>query len=310
MPRFLRVPFRLCSADDVPAIGNSSNIIFAPWQVTRLDEISGAWSKLLIADDYKNFLLSAYIWAIVESVFTTGRKFCSGGHNINLKAMRAAFLEYASEVDNPSRPGPTLRHVARWFAQGTALFGHFRRDQIAFRREARLEVEGLQRFCNIAADKSGTDFHQEMKSILEAALDLDEMLMSSKAIFLVHWPQDEQPDILQQFDIDKMESLAHTRELSSETMVKFLISPMLIKVGNADGCNYDTSCGKEEQEEWESNCRGMRLVGGTKSVSPRGGIDDAAQYYSFWKGVQIVDRLMEDGALRYVLVGGRSGAKD
>ncbi|PNP83352.1 hypothetical protein FNYG_03674 [Fusarium nygamai] len=207
----------------------------------RLSMVVPTWHKLLLNDDYKDLLIGAYLWTIVESVFTTGRKFCSGGHNINLKAMRAAFLEYASEVGNPSRPGPTLRHVARWFAQGTALFGHFfRRDQDAFRREARLEVERLQRFCNIAADKSGTDFHQEMKAILEAALDLDEMLMGSKAIFLVHWPQDGQSDILQQFDTDKMESLAHTSELSSKTIIRFFISPMLIKVGNADGCNYDS----------------------------------------------------------------------
>ncbi|EXA52289.1 hypothetical protein FOVG_00634 [Fusarium oxysporum f. sp. pisi HDV247] len=208
---------------------------------TRLDEVSTAWRKLLVVDDYKNFLIGAYIWTIVESVFTTGRKFCSGGHNIDLKAMRAAFLESASEVDNPSRPGPTLRHVARWFAQGTALFGHFfRRDQHAFRREARSEVDRLKLFCNITADKSGADFHQEMKAILEAALDLDEMLMSSKAIFLVRWPQDGQSKTLQRFDANQMESLAHTNELSSKTIVRFFISPMLIKIGNADGCNYDS----------------------------------------------------------------------
>ncbi|EWZ91049.1 hypothetical protein BFJ70_g13435 [Fusarium oxysporum] len=208
---------------------------------TRLDEVSTAWRKLLVIDDYKNFLIGAYIWTIVESVFTTGRKFCSGGHDIDLKAMRAAFLESASEVDNPSRPGPTLRHVARWFAQGTALFGHFfGRDQHASRREARSEVDRLKLFCNITADKSGTDFHQEMKAILEAALDLDEMLMSSKAIFLVRWPQDGQSKTLQRFDANQMESLAHTNELSSKTIVRFFVSPMLIKIGNADGCNYDS----------------------------------------------------------------------
>ncbi|KAF4958617.1 hypothetical protein FGADI_2314 [Fusarium gaditjirri] len=207
----------------------------------RLNEVSTAWRKLLVVDDYKNFLIGAYIWTIVKSVFTTGRKFCSGGHNIELKAMRAAFLESASEVDNPSRPGPTLRHVARWFAQGTALFGHFfGRDQNAFRRETRLEVERLKLFCNITADKSGTDFYQEMKAILEAALDLDEMLMSSKAIFSVRWPQDGQSETLQRFDATQMESLAHSSELSSNKIVRFFISPMLIKAGNADGCNYDS----------------------------------------------------------------------
>ncbi|KAF5589278.1 uncharacterized protein FSUBG_11190 [Fusarium subglutinans] len=207
----------------------------------RLNEVSGAWRKLLGVDDYKSFLIGAYIWTIVETVFTTGREFCSGGHNIDLKAMRAAFLEYAPEIDNPSRPGPTLRNVARWFAQGTALFGHFfGRDQNAFRREARLEVEILKSFCNINADKSGTDFQQEMKAILEAALDLDEMLMSSRAIFLVRWPQDGQSETLQRFDANQMESLAYTKEPSSKTIVGFFISPALIKIGNADGCNYDS----------------------------------------------------------------------
>ncbi|KAG7422330.1 hypothetical protein Forpe1208_v000680 [Fusarium oxysporum f. sp. rapae] len=147
---------------------------------------------------------------------------------------------FAPEVDNPSRPGPTLRHIARWFAQGTALFGHFfGRDQNAFRHEAHSEVERLKLFCNIDADKSGTDFQQEIKAILEAALDLDEMLMSSRAIFLVRWPQDEQSKILQRFDANQMDSLAHTNELSSKTIVRFFISPMLIKVGNADGFNCD-----------------------------------------------------------------------
>ncbi|KAI1032146.1 hypothetical protein LB504_000618 [Fusarium proliferatum] len=207
----------------------------------RLEDISPAWPKLLVVHDYKNFLIGAYIWTIVETIFTTGARFCSGGYNKDLKATRAAFLEYAPEVYNPSRPGPTLRNVARWFAQGTALFGHFfGRDQDAFRREARLEVEGLKQFCNITADKSGTDFHQEMKAILKAALDLDEMLMSSKAIFPVRWPQDGQSETLQHFDTNQMESLVHTKEPSPKTIIRFHISPMLIKLGNADGNNYDS----------------------------------------------------------------------
>ncbi|KAH7180924.1 hypothetical protein DER46DRAFT_641005 [Fusarium sp. MPI-SDFR-AT-0072] len=207
---------------------------------SRLNMVVPTWHKLLVNDEYKDLVIGAYLWAIVESVLMNGRKFCGGGHNINLKAMRTAFLGFAPEVDNPSRPGPTLRHIARWFAQGTALFGHFfGRDQNAFRHEAHSEVERLKLFCNIDADKSGTDFQQEIKAILEAALDLDEMLMSSRAIFLVRWPQDEQSKILQRFDANQMDSLAHTNELSSKTIVRFFISPMLIKVGNADGFNYD-----------------------------------------------------------------------
>ncbi|KAF5693352.1 hypothetical protein FDENT_2091 [Fusarium denticulatum] len=186
----------------------------------RLNMVVPTWHKLLLDDDYKDLLIGAYLWTIVEDVFMNGKKFCSDGHIINLKVMRTAFLELTPEIDNPSRPGPTLRHVAR--------------------REARLEVERLKLFCKINADNSGTDFRQDMKAVLEAALDLDEMLMGSRAIFLVRWPQDRQSRILQRFDANQMESLAHTKELSPKTIVKIFISPMLIKLGNADGNNYDS----------------------------------------------------------------------
>ncbi|KAF5653826.1 hypothetical protein F25303_1949 [Fusarium sp. NRRL 25303] len=207
----------------------------------RLNMIVPTWHKLLLNDDYKDLLICAYLWTIAEDVFMNGKKFCSDGHITNLKVMRTAFLELTPEIDNPSRPGPTLRHVARWFAQGTALFGHFfGRDQNAFRREARLEVERLKLFCNINADNSGTDFRQEMKAVLETALDLDEMLMGSRAIFMVRWPKDGESKTLQHFDTIQMESLAHTKEPSPKTIIRFFISPMLIKFGNADGNNYDS----------------------------------------------------------------------
>lgn len=78
-----------------------------------------------------------------------------------------------------------------------------------------------------------------MKSILETALDLDGMLMGSMAILSIQWLQTGQSKSLR-YDTDLMNSVAHTKELSPKTAVTFMISPVLLKMGNADGCNYDS----------------------------------------------------------------------
>jgi hypothetical protein len=133
-----------------------------------------------------------------------------------------------------------MRHVAKWSAQGTALLSHFYgRDKRAPKRRASIALDRLKQFCNIAAEKSGTDFLQEMKSIMETALDLDEMLMGSMAILSVYWPGTGQSKGLR-YDADGMDAMAHTKELSPKTAVVFTISPMLLKTGNANGCNYDS----------------------------------------------------------------------
>jgi hypothetical protein len=79
-----------------------------------------------------------------------------------------------------------------------------------------------------------------MKAILEAALDLDEMLKRCSVLDCPSWGQRTKKIALELIDANQMESLAHTNELSSKTIVRFFISPMLIKIGNADGCNYDS----------------------------------------------------------------------
>jgi hypothetical protein len=147
--------------------------------------------------------------------------------------------ELAPRTDRPLRLGPTMRHVAKWSAQGTALLSHFdQRDKKAPKRHASKELDRLKLFCNITAEKSGTDFLQEMKVILETALNLDEMLMGSMAILSTH-ELEHGPKSLR-YDADLMDVLAHTKELSPKTAVDFIISPMLLKTGNANGCNYDS----------------------------------------------------------------------
>jgi hypothetical protein len=147
----------------------------------------------------------------------------------------------APETDSPGRPGPSLRHVARWSAQGAALFEHFiGRNQKAFKRQAGIELERLKTFCDADSKNSDTDFLQEMKTVLGTAMDLDDMLMNSRAVFMVRWNESGHSTHAL-FNADKMEATAYSEKLSPETIVEIEISPMLVKTGNADGCNYDSS---------------------------------------------------------------------
>ncbi|KAG4294097.1 hypothetical protein FPRO06_00682 [Fusarium proliferatum] len=206
----------------------------------RLSMAVPRWNKLLLNDDHKEFVISAYLWAIVAEIIEEGSEIMGGDHGMNFKAIRAEFIGAAPEGDKPSGRGPTLRHVARWAAQGAALFGHFFvRNEQAFRIRAAWEIEGLKAFMAFPKDKPSADLLQEMKAIIDTALELDEMLMNSKAIFTIRRPESDGSKN-QRFDATEMEAFIQGKDLSSKTVVEFAISPMLIKMGNADGCNYDS----------------------------------------------------------------------
>ncbi|KAF9769154.1 hypothetical protein IL306_013481 [Fusarium sp. DS 682] len=206
----------------------------------RLSMAVPRWCKLLPDENHTEFIISAYLWAIVAEIIEDGSEILGGELGVNFKAIRNEFIGLAPEGDKPSGRGPTLRHVARWAAQGAAFLGHFFvRDEQAFRALAAAEIEELKAFCTLPKDKSSAPLLQEMKGIIEAAMELDEMLMNSKAIFTICWPETDSSK-KQRFDETKMEAFVHGKDLTSKTVVEFAISPMLMKMGNADGCNYDS----------------------------------------------------------------------
>lgn len=55
----------------------------------RFDSIVSSWPKLLVNNDYKEFIITAYLWAlVVEDIFQHGDKFWGGGFIGNLKNIR------------------------------------------------------------------------------------------------------------------------------------------------------------------------------------------------------------------------------
>ncbi|VZH87065.1 unnamed protein product [Fusarium fujikuroi] len=151
--------------------------------------------KLLLNDDHKEFVISAYLWAIVAEIIEEGSEIMGGDHGMNFKAIRAEFIGAAPEGDKPSGRGPTLRHVARWEMKAiidTAL----ELDEMLMNSKAiftirRPESDGSKNQRFDATEMEAFIQGQEMKAIIDTALELDEMLMNSKAIFTIRRPESD-----------------------------------------------------------------------------------------------------------------------
>ncbi|KAF5001282.1 hypothetical protein FGRMN_1127 [Fusarium graminum] len=208
----------------------------------RFSMVVKDWNKLLADDNYQEFIIQAYLWNVVYvQIFAGGGKIRGGDHLFNFKAVKEALINLAPKVDETGRSGPSVRHVARWSAQGASLFVHLLgRDQKVFKRLVMDEAKKLRSFCDIGSKESEDELLREMKGILETALNLDDMLMSSKAIFHIRWAVTEGSKQTR-YMADKMQAVAYNKDLTPKTVVEFDIAPMLIKIGNADGCNYDSS---------------------------------------------------------------------
>ena len=138
-----------------------------------------------------------------------------------------------------------LQLGTRWRAQGSRLFNRLwvhDKDNIA--KFVRAETKLLRPFLVSQAssiDRSELHASNELKAILELALELDNMLMSSRALFLIYWVDDSQPsEKPQYYNEAAMEAVAYQKKLSPQLSVRFFASPFFYKVGNADGQNYDT----------------------------------------------------------------------
>ncbi|KAM0564415.1 hypothetical protein ACHAPJ_000628 [Fusarium lateritium] len=208
---------------------------------SRLQFVSSSWSTLLGDEDFKELLLHAYLWVLVDRQVFEGRGGIWGGrHAHNLKEIRKDLVEIAPDAESPGHPSPSLRYVSGWITQGSTFFEHFfGRDQKLFQRQVKSEVRGLESFCKVPSNKPGFQVRRAMEDIIETALDLDKMIMSSRAIIFVDWLKDQQLKPLR-FDATTMDAIAYIKDLSPQSAVDFAVAPALFKKGNADGYNYDS----------------------------------------------------------------------
>ncbi|KAK0763086.1 hypothetical protein N5P37_004070 [Trichoderma harzianum] len=85
-------------------------------------------------------------------------------------------------------------------------------------------------------------FKNEMKRLVTKAADFHFMMMKSKAIFLMVWCGDDDGKKLTPYDQNRMASIQYDNDADvSNSFVKFVEAPALVKFGTADGEKFDSS---------------------------------------------------------------------
>jgi hypothetical protein len=118
------------------------------------------------------------------------------------------------------------------------------KDHAVLQRLVNVEAKCLRPFYSGGQprnDRSEKSILDQLRGIMDSAIELDKMMMCSKAIFQVHWrDRSQKPDLTQRYNKDVMVSEAYENDLSPKSRVRFYISPVLYKVGTADGQSYDS----------------------------------------------------------------------
>ncbi|EHK15659.1 uncharacterized protein TRIVIDRAFT_228685 [Trichoderma virens Gv29-8] len=96
-------------------------------------------------------------------------------------------------------------------------------------------------FGNLVADKKTHEFEEEMRKIFSDAWKIHTATITSKAIFIMQWSKDDgsnddcpyNPETMEFFDGDVTTS-------ASARTIQVVESPILWKIGNGDGENFDS----------------------------------------------------------------------
>ncbi|KAI8719008.1 hypothetical protein NCS52_00681100 [Fusarium sp. LHS14.1] len=212
--------------------------------LSRLSWISQSYREEIEDQDYREFLLEGYLWSMVnDKVFDAGTRLWGGPGMADLKTIESNLINrLGGEAQGRSE---ICQQAARWLAQGSGILNQlWGFESEGAKALATLEARRLMPFLSApnASSDSGGRVRDEMSVIIACAVELDQMLMCSKALFKIHWRDHVQDHSEpQRYNPNIMDAIASETELSEQSIVKMVISPFLYKAGNADGQNYESS---------------------------------------------------------------------
>ncbi|TDZ27791.1 hypothetical protein C8035_v008623 [Colletotrichum spinosum] len=223
-----------CPAQEELEAGQSQNVDTAL-------QITPAEYELLSEESTKSAVSEYYIWrSIYDGVFGSEKKKRLGAWG-GVVGTRFHLLcgDLSSNVE-----ADTAADFFLWRSKGATLVEaatglHDRKLQQYVAREqhqlsALLPLEKRK-------DKSVRNrLHRDLLNIFEDALRLYSVFMTSRAFCKVYWPSPlKEPDGSFVYDPATMEAEAWGSHLDRPQRVVFNISPGLLKIGTADGSDYD-----------------------------------------------------------------------
>ncbi|KAF5665206.1 hypothetical protein FCIRC_10621 [Fusarium circinatum] len=212
----------------------------------RLRFVTRDYCTLLQDEDYREFIIMSYLWVTVQDdVFNARRTIWGGPELKSFKAVRNRIIKrIRDEIKIPNYDDP-VAYAVRWLAQGSAMMANlWERDDRSIRRLVLDEAKLLRPFHSTfqsVADRCDRKVVDQLRDILALAIELDEMILRSKAIFHVHCGDRSQSlNSATMWNRNVMDSVAFTKTLSPRSRVVFFISPVVYKTGTADGQRYDS----------------------------------------------------------------------
>ncbi|KAJ3530222.1 hypothetical protein NM208_g9421 [Fusarium decemcellulare] len=212
----------------------------------RFRDLSVNWCRQLFNEDYREFIIHGYLWSLVDRKLFDGTSgiWC-GTYGQAFKTMREQIVECFPRAEASQHTCMSLAQGARWVVQGSAILEYiWAPNQKALDHLLDLETQHLMSLCRIPAantTKIANQIFNEFQAIVDVALELDQIFMRSKAFLVVRWPDASKTSHeALRYDADRMDAVGWEKDLCSESEVKLVLSPVLWKIGNADGQRYDT----------------------------------------------------------------------
>ncbi|RGP70493.1 hypothetical protein FSPOR_4068 [Fusarium sporotrichioides] len=191
----------------------------------RLRFITADYRKFFSDEDHCIDLMQGYLWVMLKNSVFDG-KISSGNY------------------DSPECK-VALANAARCLAQMSTMFSElWDEDGTLINSVINEETKIMEPFSpkhHGRTDRADQKVRRQLKDIFRAALKLDRIILTSKAIFERRWQDPfQKPGGFQLFNEDYMTSDNHETVLTPKSRILFCVSPMLLKTGTADGQNYDS----------------------------------------------------------------------
>ncbi|KAI3558106.1 hypothetical protein CABS01_02665 [Colletotrichum abscissum] len=198
---------------------------------------------LLNNEDLRDSVVEGYIWrAVIRHFFGSDGpenygKSWAGRPGKLFTALFHDLLAHPAANADPSE-------IHRWkAASGRMIDRMIGVDEVEMQEVIYAEHQGLVRF--IPRDRSGhkaqkSQLYKDLEKIFKDAVELHRVFMRSRAHFYVDWTETlSTTGDVTHYHPDLHEAEVYEKDLDDSSIVKFVISPSLMKIGNADGDSYD-----------------------------------------------------------------------
>ncbi|KAK7450416.1 hypothetical protein Landi51_05487 [Colletotrichum acutatum] len=199
--------------------------------------------ELLRDDELRASVIEGYIWrAVFRRIFEAGESYDGGKSWAGKPGMLFTAL-FRSLLGDAVKCADEIEFF-QWKASSADMIDRLMGvDEDEMQQAIDEEYRGLLRFLpRDCVDRKAQrkQLHREIEKAFKGAVELHRVFMKSKANFYIDWAGvSSSSEDVTRYQPDMHDAEAWEKDLDATSIIRFVISPSLVKVGNADGGSYD-----------------------------------------------------------------------